>query len=175
MPKGRYDHKHFEAKAHLGDIEKFKERLAYGLEAQDKVKESLENEGLITLESDEPKPMYTKIDHPKPDLIFDNVMVEVRRQDIKWGTVLLGYTKKADGWFYWSEKLQKALVFCILSKDMKKLAWVNLSLHKKGMYTKVNNAGDTDYVLSKEAFIISDYDTGIKRLVQVIQNLKYSP
>lgn len=155
----------FEAKAHLKDTNKFIERLEWGLEAQSKVQKALEDRGIKPMDIDERKPIYTKIDNPKPDLEYRQFFLEVRRQEF-YDTVLLGYTKKYDGWMYHSINKNKLVFFLILNNAMDETAITLLNDKEPGLRT--NKAGDVDYTLPFDEFKVLKFDECMDILAKIL-------
>lgn len=161
-------HQKFEAKAHIGK-EKFKERLEYGLEAQRKMVNELTKRNIKILNSDfmEFQEDMPKVEIPEPDIEIDTVLIEVRRQEF-YKKMLLGYTKKLDGWMHWSKKKNKPLYFVVVSHDLKRLGWVNLTKHRRAVHKQQNLAGDWDYWISIRHFSIKKFDQALDDLFWVI-------
>ena len=160
----------FEAKAHLGK-EKFKERLEWGLEAQNFIEEKLADKLIFTFNSDfkEFQEDMPKIEDPEPDLEYKNCFIEVRRQEF-FNRMFLGYTKKYDGWNKHATEKNKTLYFVVVTPNFKRIGILNLTKHKRAVHKRINDAGDEDYYISLNHFRIFDTEKGLSELEWIARN-----
>ena len=159
----------FSPYAHPEDKEEFKRRVEYGLEAQNKFLSFLLHCNVKPFKSDfncfqEHMP---KVVDPEPDFEFEDCFFEIRRQDFV-DPVLLGYTKKYDGWKKCAEEKKKTLYFCMFNSDMNSLAFANLSKNKYYVYTRENYVGDLDYCISLKFFKVFPFIVGMEKIVRML-------
>jgi len=162
------NHPKFSKSAHPGK-EEFKRRVEWGLVAQNKVRQDLLDRGIDILNEDFAtfQEHMPRVEIPEPDIECKYTYVEVRRQGF-YEEVLLGYTKKLDGWMHHSELKGKELLFVMLDKSMDNIAWVSLTRHADKVYSKQNSDGDDDYALPLYLFTQHKYDKGMNILAVLI-------
>lgn len=159
----------FSQKAHP-DIEEFRRRWEFGMQAQRFIIAELAKIGIQPLDQDEDSwHPYDIAEKPKPDLEFQACFIEIRRQNI-FDPILLGHTKKLDGWRYHAHLKQKTLYFVMLTKDMQTLGILNLTRDGFFVYQKENPWGDIDYCIAKCFLDLFPVDQGLAELIKIIQN-----
>jgi hypothetical protein len=162
--------------ATLNDTATFRSRFEYGKMAQKKFFEYIKQFGIVPLKTDfltfqENMP---KVDNPCPDFEFNSCLIEIRRQDF-YNPVLLGYSKKYNGWKRHSLETKKPLYFCMLSVDLGNLAFSNLTVHESLIYEKQNAVGNTDCAISLDAFkVFKNFDDGMAAIINIILDKKDS-
>jgi hypothetical protein len=131
-------------RAYLDNPEEWKDRLEWGEEAQNHVRDLLKAEGLPPIREDDGSSRP-----PVADLEYEDIFIEVTRREPLSRKILMGHTGKADGWLFWGDYWEKDVWVAVINGSLTGGGIIHLSKRRKCLHKQQNDHGDIDYYLLK--------------------------